>query len=840
MHWDQRRQAADRVHRRRGQAARAAPDVPPQALLHRQDRAHRRRRARRAPQRHRLAAPRRPPDGGRRLGRGGQAIGMYLNGHGIAGQDARGGTITDDHFLLYFNADGPADVTLPARRVRRSAGTSSSTPAASADTAATLRGRRRPLALTTAQPASCCASTPSPSRSPTTRSPRRWRRWPTPAPRTARPRRTSDTGTTRRPSRTGPFTRRAPCARPSAPTGSRSPRTSTCSRRRGVLPYLHDLGVDWVYLSPLLAAEPGSDHGYDVVDHDRDRPGPRRGRGPGGGVGRGPPARAWACWSTSCPTTSASRRRERQRVVVGRAHARPGLGVRRRLRHRLGRRRRARSGSRCVGDDDLADGRRHRPPAPSRRAQLRYHDHALPARARQRRPDWTTTGSTAHDVHARQHYELVVWRPADAELNYRRFFAVNTLAAIRVEEPRVVRRLARRDRPLVRRGPRRRPARRPPRRPARPRGLPRRPRRPDRRRLRAGREDPRARRGAARRLGDRRHHRVRRAGTARPGAHRPGAGEAAGRARRAAARRTRSTGPRWCTTPSAPSPTASCAPRSGGSAASCASRSPTPRPTPRTPSPSCSPASRSTAPTCPAAASTSTRPFDLAREHRPDLAATLDVLLPVLARPRAAAGPALPADQRHGDGQGRRGLRVLPLVAADLAQRGRRRPVDLRRRPPSDFHDAMADRQRDWPHAMTALSTHDTKRGEDVRARITVLAEVPDAVGRRPRPAARPGPAARPRLRQPALAGRRRAPGPRPGSTATCASGCTATPRRRCARPATAPPGPRPTRPTRPPCTPRSTPPSTTRACAPWSTEVLDRRSPTPAGATPWPPSCSR
>ena len=35
------------------------------------------------------------------------------------------------------------------------------------------------------------------------------------------------------------------------------------ARRR--LPYLHDLGVDWVYLSPLLAAEPGSTHGYDVV-----------------------------------------------------------------------------------------------------------------------------------------------------------------------------------------------------------------------------------------------------------------------------------------------------------------------------------------------------------------------------------------------------------------------------------------------------------------------------------------------------------------------------------------------------------------------------------------------
>jgi glycogen operon protein len=44
---------------------------------------------------------------------GAQAIGMYLNGNGIAGKDARGQSITDDHFLLYFNADGDAEVTLP-------------------------------------------------------------------------------------------------------------------------------------------------------------------------------------------------------------------------------------------------------------------------------------------------------------------------------------------------------------------------------------------------------------------------------------------------------------------------------------------------------------------------------------------------------------------------------------------------------------------------------------------------------------------------------------------------------------------------------------------------------
>ena len=72
---------------------------------------------------------------------------------------------------------------------------------------------------------------------------------------------------------------------------------------------------------------------------------------------------------------------------------------------------------------------------------------------------------------------------------------------------------------------------------------------------------------------------------------------------------------------------------------------------------------------------------------------------------------------------------------------------------PAEWHEAMAVRQRDWPHAMTALSTHDTKRGEDVRARLAVLAEIPELWERVARPAAVAGAAARPWLRQPAVAG---------------------------------------------------------------------------------------
>ncbi len=46
--------------------------------------------------------------------------------------------------------------------------------------------------------------------------------------------------------------------------------------------------------------------------------------------------------------------------------------------------------------------------------------------------------------------------------------------------------------------------------------------------------------------------------------------------------------------------------------------------------------------------------------------------------------------------------------------------------PPAKLHEALADRQSHWPWAFSATSTHDTKRSEDVRARINVLSEMPD------------------------------------------------------------------------------------------------------------------
>src|SRR5438552_2847973 len=42
------------------------------------------------------------------------------------------------------------------------------------------------------------------------------------------------------------------------------------------------------------------------------------------------------------------------------------------------------------------------------------------------------------------------------------------------------------------------------------------------------------------------------------------------------------------------------------------------------------------------------------------------------------------------------------------------------------FHERNLDRQRNWPVTLLGTSTHDTKRSEDVRARIVAISEVPD------------------------------------------------------------------------------------------------------------------
>ncbi len=184
------------------------------------------------------------------------------------------------------------------------------------------------------------------------------------------------------------------------------------------LPYLHDLGVDWVYLSPLLKAEPGSDHGYDVVDHalvDPDR---------GGAAG--------------LAALSAEARRLGMGVLVDIVPNHMGVATPRENGWwwdllRLGR---ASEHADAFDVDWEAGGGRVLVPVlgddgvdavevDAEDGLVRYHDHVFPL------AEATTTLEE-------QHYELVHWTLADTGLNYRRFFAVNTLAGIRVEDREIL------------------------------------------------------------------------------------------------------------------------------------------------------------------------------------------------------------------------------------------------------------------------------------------------------------------------------------------------------------------------------------------------------------------
>ena len=166
--------------------------------------------------------------------------------------------------------------------------------------------------------------------------------------------------------------------------------------------YLHDLGVDWVYLSPLLTAEGiGSRlrRGRSVARSTRPeaaRDGLRRGS---------PPRRATAGLGVLVdivPNHMGVATPRENPLVVGRAGARPRLAVRRGVRHRLGRRRRARPACRCSATMATADAGCAGELTRRRAALLRPPFPLAPGTA--------DDGADARAVHDRQHYELMNWR----------------------------------------------------------------------------------------------------------------------------------------------------------------------------------------------------------------------------------------------------------------------------------------------------------------------------------------------------------------------------------------------------------------------------------------------
>lgn len=196
---------------------------------------------------------------------------------------------------------------------------------------------------------------------------------------------------------------------------------------RELLPYLDELGVGWVYLSPILEAHPGSDHGYDVVDPTRVDPARggaealarlsaeahRRGMGlvvdvvPNHVGVESPATNGW--WWDVLKHGRDSRFARFFDVDWVAGRGRVLLPV--------------------LGDEDRPD-----PDGPIANLRLvdgmlGYHDHRFPVA-----PGTDEGTDDPQQVHDRQHYRLVSWRAADDDLDYRRFFAVNSLAGVRVED----------------------------------------------------------------------------------------------------------------------------------------------------------------------------------------------------------------------------------------------------------------------------------------------------------------------------------------------------------------------------------------------------------------------
>ncbi|WP_433319010.1 malto-oligosyltrehalose synthase [Micromonospora chersina] len=191
----------------------------------------------------------------------------------------------------------------------------------------------------------------------------------------------------------------------------------------GLAGYLTDLGVTHLYSAPLLTATPGSQHGYDVVDHRAVNP------ELGGEGGRQRLARALRAAGLGLVVDIVP-----NHAGVARPAANPAWwDVLRRGRA---------SAYADWFDIDWDRGRLLLPVLADTPdalddlkvvdGELRYHEHRFPI------ADGTGDG-TPREVHDRQHYELVNWRRGDTELTYRRFFAVSDLAGLRVEDPEVFR-----------------------------------------------------------------------------------------------------------------------------------------------------------------------------------------------------------------------------------------------------------------------------------------------------------------------------------------------------------------------------------------------------------------
>jgi (1->4)-alpha-D-glucan 1-alpha-D-glucosylmutase len=227
---------------------------------------------------------------------------------------------------------------------------------------------------------------------------------------------------------------------------------------RARIPYLKALGISHVYCSPVLAARRGSTHGYDVADptHVNEELGgseafvalAREAHAQGMGIlldivpnhmGIGPENPYWDDLLERGPQSRyadwfdvewhAPTRRLTGKVLL------PVLGD---------------SLDKVLGRDEITLA------VTDQGVRVKYFDHHFPVDpstlpeelelamrdpwARDVVADWTKGEAgrrRLRELLGHQHYELAFWRSAERDLNYRRFFDVNELIALRVEREAV-------------------------------------------------------------------------------------------------------------------------------------------------------------------------------------------------------------------------------------------------------------------------------------------------------------------------------------------------------------------------------------------------------------------
>ncbi|MDP9800143.1 (1-_4)-alpha-D-glucan 1-alpha-D-glucosylmutase [Arcanobacterium wilhelmae] len=233
-------------------------------------------------------------------------------------------------------------------------------------------------------------------------------------------------------------------------TGRRTPVTSyrlqlnadfTFADAESIIPYLSSLGVTDVFFSPILQAAPGSTHGYDVVDHSRIS------EDLGGRAAFEHAARAFHEAGMGVIVDVVPN----HMAVPTPLYKNPALWSMLRDGHdspydtwfdfepseagdglllavlgdRIGN---VLTSGEITVENMVVPGFEADGEVPV----LRYYDHVFPVRA-------GTESLPLAELINRQYYRLAYWRVANDELNYRRFFDVDTLVAVRVEDDAVFR-----------------------------------------------------------------------------------------------------------------------------------------------------------------------------------------------------------------------------------------------------------------------------------------------------------------------------------------------------------------------------------------------------------------